>query len=131
MISLTTRRKARQEAFKILFQLEINEQEIEYFPDQFSKQLVEGVREQETVLDKLIEKFLINWSLERLSLVDKTILRIALYEIIYIEDIPYAVSINEALELAHTFSDEEASKFINGILSKIIKEGDIDEYKHH
>lgn len=131
MISLTTRRKARQEAFKILFQLEINEQEIEYFPDQFSKQLVEGVRKQETVLDKLIEKFLINWSLERLSLVDKTILRIALYEIIYIEDIPYAVSINEALELAHTFSDEEASKFINGILSKIIKEGDIDEYKHH
>lgn len=131
MISLTTRRKARQEAFKVLFQLEINDRQIEEYSYPLTKQLIEGVKENKAVLDQLIDKYLINWTLERLSLVDKTILRMSLYEMIYIEDIPYAVSINEALELAHMYSDEDASKFINGILSKIIKEGDIDERKHN
>lgn len=120
---MTTRRKAREEALKLLFQNEMNVREDINYTNNFMKQLVTGVDEQKEQIDKLIETYLINWTLERISLIDKTILRIALYEIIFIEDIPHAVSINEAIELAHKYGDENSHKFINGILSKIIKKG--------
>lgn len=119
-----TRREAREEALKVLFQNELNVQETKNYTDSFLKQLTTGVNEQKAKIDQLIEKYLINWTLERISLIDKTILRIALYEIIFIEDIPHAVSINEAIELAHKYGDENSHKFINGILSKIIEKGD-------
>src|SRR5699024_1426346 len=92
---------------------------------EFINELITGVKEHKLEIDKKIESFLVNWTLQRISLVDKTILRIALYEIIYIESIPHAVSINEAVELAHKYGDEKSSKFINGILSNIVKEGDV------
>lgn len=125
VINVTTRRKAREEAFKLLFQNEMNEQSEDSYDNDFVKQLVTGVHHEMEKIDSIIEKYLINWTLERISLVDKAILRIALYEIIFIEDIPHAVSINEAIELAHKYGDENSSKFINGILSEIIKKGDI------
>lgn len=119
-----SRRKAREDALKILFQHEMNEREEETYANSFVEQLVKGVFNQQEKIDSLIEQYLINWTLDRISIIDKTILRIALYEIIFIEDIPHAVSINEAIELAHTYGDENSQKFINGILSKIIKKGD-------
>lgn len=121
---MTTRREAREEAFKLLFQSEINERENNQHEHHFVNELVRGVHLQKDKIDTLIETYLINWTLNRISIVDKTILRIALYEIMFIEDIPHAVSINEAIELAHTYGDEKSSKFINGILSKIIEKGD-------
>lgn len=123
---MTTRRKAREEAFKILFQLDINEQIDSEYISPFMERLVSGVLEHKKKIDQLIEKYLINWTIERLSVVDKTLLRIAIYEICFEDDIPYAVSINEAIELAHKYGDEKSGKFINGILSNMIKKGDTE-----
>lgn len=121
---MKNRSKAREEAFQVLFQIDVNDQ-IESLPNHpFAKQLVQGVIDNTDRLDKVIENHLINWSLDRISLVDKTILRIAVFEIIYLDDIPFAVSINEAVELAHTYGDDKSTKFINGILSKIIEKGE-------
>jgi N utilization substance protein B len=124
------RRTARQKALQILFQLDINDnkpdQAISQFmeeelPDPFLKRLVHGVVENKLKLDEIIAAHLENWSIDRIASVEKTILRIAVYEIIYAEDVPLNVSINEAVELGHTFGDEKSGKFINGVLSKINK----------
>lgn len=123
---MNNRSRAREEAFQVLFQIDVNEL-IDRLPKHpFAKQLVQGVMDNKDQLDKVIENHLINWSLDRISLVDKTILRIAVFEIIYLDDIPYAVSINEAVELAHTYGDDKSSKFINGILSKITEKGELN-----
>lgn len=121
---LTSRRKAREEAFKILFQIDVNEDIEPNFVSPFTERIVQGVIEHKDKIDRLIEKYLINWTLERISLVDKTLLRMAIYEICFEDDVPFAVSINEAVELAHKYGDEKSGKFINGVLSNIIKKGD-------
>lgn len=121
---MTTRRKAREEAFKMLFQLDLNEEVDLQYISPFMERLVSGVLKYKENIDQLISKYLINWTIDRLSIVDKSLLRIAVYEICFEDDIPYAVSINEAIELAHKYGDEKSSKFINGILSNIIKKGD-------
>lgn len=121
---MTTRRKAREEAFKMLFQLDLNEEVDLQYISPFMERLVSGVLKYKENIDQLISKYLINWTIDRLSIVDKTLLRIAVYEICFEDDIPYAVSINEAIELAHKYGDEKSSKFINGILSNLIKKGD-------
>lgn len=116
------RRTAREEAFKYLFQLDINNDQTMNSEkmDPFMKKIVTGVNQHKEAIDQLIRKHLENWSFDRIALVEKTILRIAAYEITYEDDIPVGVSINEAVELAHTYGDEKSSKFINGVLSKII-----------
>jgi|SRR5690625_2862802 len=124
------RHTARKKAFQILFQLDVNDnkpdQAIHDFledekPDPFLTMIVNGVADKKTKLDALITENLENWSLQRIASVEKTILRIAVYEIVYVEDIPLNVSINEAIELGHTFGDDKSGKFINGVLSKIKK----------
>lgn len=119
------RRQAREEAFKILFQLELNDQEVslneKQANDVYIKIILPGLNEHKAVVDEKISAQLENWSFDRLAIMDKTILRIAVYEIVYMEDIPTAVSINEAVELAHIYGDDKSSKFINGVLSKIYK----------
>lgn len=121
---LTSRRKAREEAFKMLFQIDVNEDIEPNFVSPFTERIVQGVIEHKEKIDRLIEKYLINWTLKRISLVDKTLLRMAIYEICFEDDVPFAVSINEAVELAHKYGDEKSGKFINGVLSNIIKKGD-------
>jgi|SRR5690625_4711269 N utilization substance protein B len=124
------RHTARKKAFQILFQLDINDnkpaQAIHDFledekPDPFLTIIVNGVADNKSTLDEKISEHLENWSIQRIASVEKTILRIAVYEIIYIEEIPVNVSINEAIELGHTFGDDKSGKFINGVLSKIKK----------
>jgi N utilization substance protein B len=124
------RHTARKKAFQILFQLDINEnkpdQAIHEFledevPDPFLTMIVNGVADNKSKLDALIAEHLENWSIQRIASVEKTILRIAVYEIIYADEIPVNVSINEAIELGHTFGDDKSGKFINGVLSKIKK----------
>src|SRR5699024_1834508 len=113
------RRQAREEAFKILFQLEINDEQPNLNNEVFVDTVISGVIENKLEIDSQIKHQLKNWTFERIALIDKTILRIAIYEINELEDIPVAVSINEAVELAHTYGDENSSKFINGVLSSI------------
>lgn len=117
------RHAAREEAFQFLFQLDINntnpsKEMLEQ--DQFLRALVEGVVTHKMELDKIITNNMENWTIDRIASVEKAILRIATYEIKFMEDIPVGVSINEAIELANTYGDEKSGKFINGVLSKII-----------
>ncbi|WP_188453694.1 transcription antitermination factor NusB [Virgibacillus oceani] len=123
------RHTAREKAFQILFQLDMNdinpgkaaEDYLETMEiDAFLKKLVDGVASHKIEIDNMISEHLENWSIQRIASVEKTILRIATYEIKYVEDIPANVSINEAVELAKTFGDEKSGKFVNGVLSKIV-----------
>jgi len=123
------RHQAREKAFQILFQLELNKQEIEEalkdisnegasLQDPFLVKLAEGVTAKKEEIDTLISSHLENWSLDRVATAEKTILRIAAYEMTYMEDIPTNVSINEAVELANKYGDQKSGKFVNGVLSK-------------
>lgn len=116
------RHEAREKAFQTLFQLDINDVNIEIKNDDpYLESVVRGVIENVDKLDLLISIHLENWALERLPYAERTILRIATYEIEYLDDIPINVSINEAVELAHKYGDEKSGQFVNGVLSKIIK----------
>lgn len=116
------RHEAREKAFQTLFQLDINEIKIDiYNDDPYLETVIRGVLDKLDKLDLLISTNLENWALERLPYAERTILRIAAYEIEYLDDIPVSVSINEAVELAHKYGDEKSGQFVNGVLSKIIK----------
>jgi N utilization substance protein B len=86
----------------------------------FAERLAANVLEKREELDEMITKLSKNWTIDRMSLVDKCILRLALYEMKYEKDTPKAVIINEALELSKRYSDERSSSFINGILGAAV-----------
>jgi transcription antitermination factor NusB len=87
----------------------------------FTKQLVNGVIEQKEQIDHEIEKRSHHWKLNRMSFIDRNILRIALFEMLFCDEIPPNVSINEAIEIAKTYGDKNSASFINGILDQIEK----------
>ncbi|MFV0558477.1 MAG: transcription antitermination factor NusB [Enterococcus sp.] len=114
---------SKQDAIFHALELEhhaIIDEEQENFVPHYLDELVEGVCQKKTELDARIqEKLKKGWTLKRLSKMDVTILRIALYEMLYVEMVPNKVALNEAIELAKTFSDDQSRKFVNGILSAI------------
>ncbi|WP_110111274.1 transcription antitermination factor NusB [Bacillus sp. CGMCC 1.16541] len=125
------RRTAREKALQALFQYDLGQidpveaiqnvapqQEM----DGFLKQLVLGTVEHKEEIDQMIRTHLEKWTLERVATVDRSILRLAVYEMKYENDIPTNVTLNEAIELAKKFSDEQSSRFINGVLSKVVME---------
>jgi N utilization substance protein B len=130
------RRRAREYVLQILFQLEIAGTKLsddlldEFWKDkkespevkEFARSIVSGTLEHLGSLDEIIKDAAENWSLERMAVVDKNILRSAAYELVYRKDIPPQVAINEALEIAKKYSTEESAPFLNGILDKIAKE---------
>lgn len=138
------RRKAREYVLQFLYACEMNEnikklsnnynlfqEEIEKFwegnnePNEiksFANQLIEGTIEHIDTIDKIIQKYATRWNLERMITIDKNILRFAIYEILYRPDIPYQVTINEAIEIAKKYSTKESAAFINGILDRVAKE---------
>jgi N utilization substance protein B len=85
----------------------------------FAEPLIRGTLEHRDELDALIGKSARNWSLKRMAVVDRNVLRLAVYEMLHREDIPPIVSINEAVDIAKKFSTEDSGKFVNGILDKI------------
>lgn len=87
----------------------------------FIKEEINGVLTNFEMIDKTIEEYALDWHLDRIAKVDLTILRLAVYEILFKPDIPKEVSINEAVELAKKYSTEEAKKFVNGILGKVVE----------
>jgi transcription antitermination factor NusB len=126
------RRRSRELAIKVLFHLEFTGDDPAMAFDlistnfgaaeeikAFSKELVQGVYAHLGELDDLLSKASQHWRLERIAKVDRTILRMALYELLYREDIPPKVTINEAVDLGKKFCSEESGAFINGILDKI------------
>jgi transcription antitermination factor NusB len=85
----------------------------------FAAQLIKGVMQNLTLIDDKISQYATNWQLKRMAVVDRNILRLSCYELLFREDIPPKVSINEAVELAKKYSGQEAGKFVNGILDRI------------
>ena len=86
---------------------------------QFATDLVTGTLDNLDRIDNIIREHATNWKLDRIALVDKNILRLAIYELNYRDDIPFAVTINEAVEIAKRFSTPRSGKFVNGILDKV------------
>lgn len=129
------RRKAREHALQILYQCDFTGQKPEYkSPDnfwhdkdesadvkKFSEDLVSGTIRNLEQIDSVIQQAAEHWKMDRMAAVDRNILRFAVYELLYRTDIPSAVSINEALEIAKKYSSSEAAPFINGLLDKIAR----------
>jgi N utilization substance protein B len=126
------RSAARRKALQILFQSEVSGLGFERIldeglcveevgvPCEFTKLLLGGVSAHAEQIDGLIASTSENWSLERMPLVDLSILRLATFEMLHVDEIPYSVSINEAIELAKCFGGEdESSRFVNGVLGRI------------
>jgi len=131
------RTKAREYALQLLYQIDITKADIivvsemfwampEQYEDQdpevkdFTQELVAGVVDHLKEIDSMIINHATNWKLDRMSVVDRNILRLGGYELMYRKDIPPKVAINEAIDLAKKFSGPNAGKFVNGILDKII-----------
>jgi len=85
----------------------------------FAEPLIRGTLEHLPELDLQIKKYARNWDIHRMAVVDRNVLRLAIYEMLHREDIPPVVSINEAVDIAKRFSTEESGKFVNGILDKV------------
>ncbi len=125
------RRNAREKALQSLFQIDVSQLdrseaighvlEEDQERDEFLVQLVEGTTDHKEEIDTLIKEHLENWSFERIGNVDRTVLRLAVYEMLYIDDIPIKVTFNEAINLAKTFGGDESGRFVNAVLSKISK----------
>jgi N utilization substance protein B len=88
----------------------------------FAEPLIRGVIERRAELDERIQGHLKNWDLHRLAVVDRNVLRLAIYEMVHREDIPPVVSINEAVDIARKFSTQDSGGFVNGVLDKIRSE---------
>ena len=88
----------------------------------FAEALARGTLEKRPAIDEQIKKVTENWELDRIAAVDRNILRLAIYEMMFRDDVPPVVSINEAIEIAKKFSTKESGKFVNGILDRIRKD---------
>ncbi len=136
------RRKAREYALQLLFQLDIRREKpsaailknfwVEYGPDEevkaFAEEIVKGTYKHLTKINGLIHQCAKNWSLDRMAVVDRNVLRMAAYEILYRMDIPTSVTINEAIEIAKKFGTDESGAFVNGILDRVARvAGKLDE----
>ncbi len=123
------RRIARIKAVQSLFQVDMsgtdkeeaihNVLEENESNDPFLEQLVSGTLENLKIIDDLFTSHLENWTLERVGNVDRAVIRMAIYEMRFVEDIPINVSLNEAIDVAKSFGGEESGRFVNGVLSKI------------
>jgi len=127
-----TRRRSREQALQALFYMDMQREPVEdpvaLFCDSFTQErpaetffhrLIAGVREHRDTIDTVIERYSSNWKISRMSCVDRNVLRIAVFELLFCEDIPPKVSINEAIDVGKRFGTEESGAFINGILDSI------------
>ena len=128
-----SRRLARQLALQMLFQHEFQDQnpnwQEKFWASQsaspevqtFTSHLFLGVITNQSEIDRIIRDFAIDWSLQRMPVVDRNILRCSIYELLWEPDIPAMVTINEAVELAKLFADDEARRFVNGLLDHVLR----------
>jgi N utilization substance protein B len=126
------RRRSRELAMQVLFQMDINGDESSEALDLFCRhfevpkkakafflELVAGVRDRRDEIDRLIQQSSDNWKISRMSGMDRNIIRVAVYELLHCRDIPAKVSINEAIDIGKKFGTEQSPGFINGILDNI------------
>lgn len=128
------RSKAREHALRTLYQLDVTRDPLDeglasYLrhhrvatPSRpFVKDLVQGVTAHREAIDALLSRYALNWHLRRMAVVDRNILRLGIYEILFVRDVPPTVVINEAVELAKRYGAPNSGRFVNGILDKISK----------
>ena len=129
------RTESRECALKVLYQAEMTRRPMEaaiknFWEDSpsedktvqdFTQRLVIGIEQKIKEIDEKITQYATNWQLSRMAVIDRNVLRIGVFELLFAPDIPPKVSINEAVELAKKYGDTESSKFVNGILDKIHK----------
>ena len=143
-----SRRRARIAALEMLYQLDMTdgdvkditaaqfeEKNLEKDARGFILKLVNGVWEHRSEIDRLIETNAENWSVYRITLLDRNILRLAVFEMVYCPDIPFKVAIDEAIEIGKIYGAEDSGAFINGILDKIgqglsLKKEEIGSHRH-
>jgi len=139
MTKVTGRRQAREWAVQFLFQTEFNPDDLEmaltdFWNDKeknpaerdltYVNEVVHGVLEKQRELDRTISKYAQNWDVDRLGVLDRIVMRVAVYEMFFRSDIPPVVSINEAVEIAKAYISKESGRFVNGVLDRIQKELD-------
>lgn len=129
-----TRRQSREFAMQALFDMDMSHDDSEERMDLFCRNFVppqnvmpfliklcKGVIKHKPEIDSLIDRFSSNWKIDRISCVDRNVMRIAIFEMLHCDDIPAKVSINEAIDIGKRYGTEESGAFINGILDSIRK----------
>jgi len=127
---------ARQVAFQTLFQIDVGNCDVEEAlqqrladavldeaNEQYVNEVVRGVYAYRAALDAQINDVSTGWRADRIGAVERSILRLAIYEIVFRDDVPVPVSVNEAVELAKRFGDDDAPRFINGVLGTVVRDG--------
>ena len=128
------RRTSREIALRALFQVDVGglapQEALTFTADagnygeevlQFARELVEGCARHKEYIDQVIEKYARDWTLARMANVDRNILRQAVFELLYLPDIPLSVVVDEAVELAKKYSTAESGRFVNGILGNLVR----------
>jgi len=134
------RRKARELALQILFQADVGNLPVEEAMEttleeatddeeirDYASQLVRGVWGRKAELDAQIQSVATNWTVERMAAIDRNLIRMALYEILYVPDVPHRVAINEAVELAKEYGTTESRRFVNGVLGAIVRKLNLED----
>jgi N utilization substance protein B len=131
---MSLRRKGRELALQVLFQWDIHHETTGWLDDfwaqnkvhpearRFADRLVQGVIEHSGALDDLIGRYAEHWTVSRMAHIDRTVLRMAVYELLYLPDIPARVTLNEAIDIVKLFGDDQSGAFVNGILDRILRE---------
>jgi N utilization substance protein B len=123
---METRRQARERALSLCYELDVRDESLTELladlpvpPDEYAVVLARGVEVHRDEIDTVIGKFAEHWTLDRMPVVDRNLLRIATYELMHEPDVPGGVCINEAVELAKQYSTDDSGRFLNGVLSSI------------
>jgi len=133
---MTKRRKAREIALQLLYQLDMVGDDdptaraadfwahhpVDERARAFADELVRGARARQAEIDRLITQYAEHWELDRMAVVDRNILRLAVYELLWHAEVPPKVAINEAIEMAKKFGTKDSGRFINGVLDRVNKE---------
>ena len=125
---MSARTKARKRALDAIFQADLNNKPIAEIQDEsdvedkkYSDILINGIKEHQVQIDSMISDSLTNWTIDRIPRVDRNILRVAVYELLFQKDVPVNVVISEAVKLAEDLSTDESASFVNGTLANISK----------
>ena len=129
---MSSRSKARKAALDLLYESDIRKgsatellskrvTEMEYEAREFTKELIDGIELNKRKIDELIATYAQGWDMDRMPVLDRNILRLAIFELLWSQSVPEAVAISEALELAANFSTEDSSKYINGVLGRVLE----------
>ncbi len=130
---MAARSKARKRALDVLFECEVrglplgatlDERVIAGEPpvNEYTVQLIRGIRDHQDRLDELVTTYAEGWSLDRMPAVDRNALRIGIYEILYVDSVPDAVAVTEAMSLVRDLSTDESPSFVNGVLGTIVRD---------